>query len=78
MQTPFATLQAVRSIEDNVDTRLQALDNLDPDDIERLRQRRLDQMKQAAARKQARIGNDTLYRNVEQLFLIVRLWPTLL
>ena len=51
-----ASIQAVRNIEDNVDSKLQALDNMDADDIERLRQRRLDQMKQAAANKQARHG----------------------
>lgn len=44
--------QAVRSVEDQVDSKLQALDNLDPDDIEKLRQRRLEQMKQAAAKRQ--------------------------
>lgn len=59
MKAPSPDLQAVKSIEDDVDTRLQALDNLDPDDIERLRQRRLDQLKQAAARKQARDGLST-------------------
>ena len=51
-----ASVQAVRNIEDNVDTQLQALENMDADDIERMRQRRLDQMKQAAAKKQARHG----------------------
>ena len=36
-----------------MDNHLQALENLDADDIERLRQRRMDQMKQAATKKQA-------------------------
>ena len=45
-------VQAVRNVEDRLDNTLQALDNLDPDDIENMRQRRLDQMKRAAAQKQ--------------------------
>ena len=44
--------QAVKNVEDQIDNTLQALDNLDPDDIENMRQRRLDQMKRAAAQKQ--------------------------
>lgn len=39
-------------MEDQIDNRLQALENLDADDIEKLRQRRLHQMKLAAAQKQ--------------------------
>ena len=45
-------VQAVKSVEDRLDNTLQALDNLDPDDIENMRQRRLEQMKRAAAQKQ--------------------------
>ena len=44
--------QAVKNVEDQLDTTLQALDNLDPDDLEAMRQRRLDQMKRAAAKRQ--------------------------
>ena len=44
--------QAVKNVEDQLDTTLQALDNLDPDDLEAMRQRRLDQMKRAAAQRQ--------------------------
>ena len=44
--------QAVKNVEDRLDNTLQALDNLDPDDIENMRQRRLEQMKRAAAQKQ--------------------------
>jgi hypothetical protein len=75
LHLPSATLQAVRNIEDDVDTRLQALDNLDADDIERLRQRRLDQMKQAATRKQVRDGHSDA---LEQLTFGVQLSVTLL
>ena len=39
-------------MEDQLDNTLQALDNMDPDDLEAMRQRRLDQMKRAAAQKQ--------------------------
>ncbi len=39
-------------MEDQLDNRLQALDNMDADDIEKMRQRRLQQMKVAAAQKQ--------------------------
>lgn len=39
-------------MEDQLDNRLQALDNMDADDIEKMRQRRLQQMKLAAAQKQ--------------------------
>ena len=39
-------------MEDQLDNSLQALDNMDADDIEKMRQRRLQQMKLAAARKQ--------------------------
>ena len=39
-------------MEDQLDNTLQALDNLDPDDIQNMRQRRLEQMKRAAAQKQ--------------------------
>ena len=45
-------MQAVKNVEDQLDNTLQALDNLDPDDIENMRQRRLEQMKRAAAQKQ--------------------------
>ena len=45
-------VQAVKNVEDRLDNTLQALDNLDPDDIENMRQRRLEQMKRAAAQKQ--------------------------
>ena len=48
----------MKNIEDNVDSHLQVLDNLDADDIERLRQRRMDQLKQQAAKKQARRSHD--------------------
>ena len=44
--------QAVKNVEDQLDNTLQALENLDADDIENMRQRRLDQMKRAAAQKQ--------------------------
>ena len=39
-------------MEDQLDNTLQALDNMDPDDLEAMRQRRLDQMKRAAAQRQ--------------------------
>jgi len=39
-------------VEDQLDTTLQALENLEADDIENMRQRRLNQMKRAAAQKQ--------------------------
>ena len=44
--------QAVKNVEDQLDNTLQALDNMDPDDLEAMRQRRLDQMKRAAAQRQ--------------------------
>jgi hypothetical protein len=57
--------QAVKNVEDQLDNTLQALDNLDPDDIENMRQRRLKQMKRDAAQKQewARRGHGN-YREI--------------
>ncbi|EIE19701.1 thioredoxin-like protein [Coccomyxa subellipsoidea C-169] len=46
------SVNAAKNVEDQIDNRLQALENLDADDIEKLRQRRLHQMKLAAAQKQ--------------------------
>lgn len=40
-------------MESHLDSQLQALDNLDEDGIERMRQRRLSQLKAAASRRQA-------------------------
>ena len=40
-------------MESHLDSQLQALDNLDEDGIERMRQRRLNQLKAAASRRQA-------------------------
>lgn len=41
-------LQAAKEAEDAIDNQLKALDNLDDDDLERLRQSRIDQLKRQA------------------------------
>ncbi|KAK3606714.1 hypothetical protein CHS0354_005852 [Potamilus streckersoni] len=45
-------LQATVAMEDQIDAEIQRLDNLDDDDLEKLRQKRLDSMKQAQKQKQ--------------------------
>lgn len=45
-------LAAAKGVEDQLDSRLHALDNLDEDDLENLRRRRVEQMKQHARKKQ--------------------------
>ena len=45
-------LAAAKGVEDQLDSQLHALENLDEDDLESLRRRRVDQMKQQARKKQ--------------------------
>ncbi|KAL3878778.1 hypothetical protein ACJMK2_031108 [Sinanodonta woodiana] len=45
-------LQATMAMEDQIDAEIQRLDNLDDDDLEKLRQKRLESMKQAQKQKQ--------------------------
>lgn len=42
-------LEATKAIEEQLDAELDRLDNLDSDDLERLREKRLQQMKQQAS-----------------------------
>ena len=51
--TILQAAQAASEVESHLDSQLQALDNLDEDGIERMRQRRLSQLKAAASRRQA-------------------------
>lgn len=41
-------LQAAQAMEDQLDSQLHQLENLDEDDLERVRQRRIDEMKRCA------------------------------
>ena len=45
-------LAAAQQVEDQLDEQIHALDRLDQDDLEAVRQRRLDQLKKLAAKKQ--------------------------
>ncbi|PUZ50787.1 hypothetical protein GQ55_6G088000 [Panicum hallii var. hallii] len=44
-------LSAAKAVEDKIDEEIAALDRLDPDDIEALRERRIQQMRRAAERR---------------------------
>jgi hypothetical protein len=44
-------LSAAKAVEDKLDEEISALDRLDPDDIEVLRERRIQQMRRAAERR---------------------------
>jgi hypothetical protein len=44
-------LSAAKAVEDKLDEEIAALDRLDPDDIEALRERRIQQMRRAAERR---------------------------
>ncbi|KAF8654943.1 hypothetical protein HU200_033672 [Digitaria exilis] len=44
-------LSAAKAVEDKLDEKIAALDRLDPDDIEALRERRIQQMRRAAERR---------------------------
>jgi len=50
-------LEAAKVVEEQVDAQLQELDNLDDDDYEAIRQKRLDQMKKMAAKRDEWIQN---------------------
>ena len=45
-------LSAVKAVEDKLDEEIAALERLDPDDIEALRERRIQQMRRAKLREQ--------------------------
>ena len=45
-------LNAAKAVEDQLDSQLHAMDNMDEDNIEQMRQRRIDQMKLQAQRRQ--------------------------
>ena len=45
-------IAAAQQVEDQLDSQLHALDNMDEDNLETLRKRRVDQMKQQARKKQ--------------------------
>ena len=45
-------LSAARHVEDQLDSQLHAMDNMGEEDLETLRRRRVDQMKQQARKKQ--------------------------
>jgi hypothetical protein len=59
-------LQAAKEAEDAIDNEIKALDNLDDDDLERLRQSRIDQLKrQAQQHENWRARGHGSYREID-------------
>lgn len=69
-------LTVAKAMEDKIDEEISALDRLDPDDLEALRERRLQQMKKMAEKRNRWIklghGEYTEIQNEKEFFSIVK------
>ncbi|KAG6408967.1 hypothetical protein SASPL_131995 [Salvia splendens] len=69
-------LSVAKAVEEQIDDQISALDRLDPDDIEALRERRLQQMKKMAEKRSRWIklghGEYTEIHNEKEFFSIVK------
>ncbi|KAG6406632.1 hypothetical protein SASPL_134238 [Salvia splendens] len=69
-------LSVAKAVEEQIDDQISALDRLDPDDIEALRERRLQQMKKMAEKRSLWIklghGEYTEIHNEKEFFSIVK------